>query len=98
MEDGELVALVLEEPVLGLGLQLEAVWAGGGVLRRDVPAGAAGSEDDEAAGFVRLLGTRVLLERGTHLRGDHHQTDCSISASASGPASQKPAERYFQPP
>src|SRR6266545_2183975 len=98
MEDGELVALVLEEPVLGLGPELEAVRARGGVLGGEVALRPAVSQDDEAARFVRLLRARVFLEGRAHLGRNHHQTERSISASASGPVSQKPAERYFQPP
>src|SRR6266566_3463780 len=51
---------------------------------------------DGLAGLVRRLGPRVLLERGAHLGSDHHQRSASISPSTSS-ASQKEAERYFQP-
>src|SRR5438874_69428 len=51
---------------------------------------------DDAVRFVRRLGSRVLLERGAHLGADHHQRSASISRSTSA-ASQKEAERYFQP-
>src|SRR6476619_2487951 len=84
VEDRELVALVFQEPVLGLGVELEAIRARGRVAGGQVALGLAVVEHHQAAGLVRLLGR------------DHHQTDSSITASGSG-ASQKGAERYFQP-
>ena len=65
MEDGQLVAVVLEEPVLGLGVELEAVRARGGVARGEVALGDAVAQRDQAAGLVRLLRARMLLELGT---------------------------------
>ena len=56
VKDGELVAVVLQEPVLGLGLELEAVRARGRVAPGDVALGGVALEDDQAAGLVRLLG------------------------------------------
>src|SRR5207253_3821178 len=95
VEDRELVALVLEEPVLGLGLELEAVRARRGVVARDVALCDTVAQGDQATGLVRGLRLRVAAQLGPDLRRDHHQTAASSSSSAAD--SQKPAERYFQP-
>src|SRR5262249_25489603 len=96
VEDGELVAVVLEKPALGLDLELEAVRARGRVAGREGALGHAAAERDQAAGFVRLPPPRVLLARGADRGRDHHQTASSIARSGSA-ASQNGAERYFQP-
>src|SRR5213076_883827 len=97
VENGKLVAVVLEEPHLGIELELEPVRR----LRRVAPwlvaLGAAVAEDDYPTCLVRCLCARVLLERGANALADHHQSSRSIAASGSA-ASQKGAERYFQPP
>src|SRR5205823_13695211 len=97
VEEGELVAFVLQEPVLRVSTEVEAVRARGRVLAGDVALGDAVPEDDEPAGLVRRLRARVCLKLRADLRRDHHQTPPSSSRSGSA-ASQKPAERYFQPP
>src|SRR5687767_8721410 len=96
VEDGELVALVLQEPRLGLDLELEPVRALGGVAAADVALGDAVTEGDEAARLVRRLLLRVLAQLRAHLLRDYHQTVRSIDAATSS-ASQKPAEISFQP-
>src|SRR5437867_13074145 len=98
MEDGELVAVVLEEEVERVARsQLEAVRAGRGVLGRQVALGDAVAEGDQSAGLVRSFVVRMLLELAADRLGDYHQWPRSIAASGSS-ASQKSAERYFQPP
>src|SRR5918996_623199 len=97
VEDGELVALVLEEPRLGVDVELEPVRGLGVVAARGVVVGHAGAEGDHSAGLVRLLCAGVLGELRTDRPGDYHQTERPIASSTSS-ASQKPAERYFQPP
>src|SRR5436189_419271 len=97
MEDGELVAVVLQEPHFGIELELEPVRRFRGVAPRLVPFGAAAAEDDHPTCLVRRLGAGVLLERGANVGADHHQSWRSIAASGSA-ASQKDAERYFHPP
>src|SRR5947209_2491297 len=96
VEDGELVAVVLEEPQAGIGLELETVRRRGGVATALVALRDAVAHDDEPARLVRLLGARVSDELGTHLLGDHHQSVRSMDCSTSS-AFQKSALRYFQP-
>src|SRR5688500_9369680 len=96
VKDGELVAFVLEDPRLGVGLQLEAVRRRRGVATRDVPLRDAVAQEDEAARLVRELGLRMLDERLPDLAGNYHQTVRSIDVSTSS-ESQKSAERYFHP-
>src|SRR5205085_1495318 len=99
MEDGEPESLVLEEPRLGLGEELEPVRARGLVRPRDVALGDVVAKDEKPAGLVGPLGLGVLDERRAHLCRDYHQRRSSIVASAwSVGAVQKSAERYFQPP
>ena len=97
VEDGELVALVLEEPVLRVGLELEAVRAGGRVggrrcsarprRRARRPARRPRSAPRRARAARAPRGSRPgsppdrLLHRGLRV----------------GSASQNGAERYFQP-
>src|SRR3954465_7907431 len=98
VEDGELVALVLEEEVGGsAGLELEAVRARERVPAREIALGDAVAESDQAAGLVRRLRLRVLLERAPHGARDYHQM---VRSSSSPPraSSQNDAEMYFQPP
>src|SRR6476619_3080086 len=97
VEDRQLETLVLEEPGLGRHLELEAVRRGGCVAAADVALGDAVAEHDEPAGLVRRLGLRVGAQLRPDLGRDHHQTVRSID-SATSSASQKSADRYFQPP
>src|SRR5215831_12482280 len=98
VEDRELVALVLRIPDLGVvELELEPIGRCRGVAARLVALGQPVPKQYEAARLVRRLSQRVLDERRAHVGGDHHQTVCSIDSSTSS-ASQKSAERYFQPP
>ena len=63
MEDGELVAFVLQEEVGGIAwTQLEAVGALERVLAGEVALGDAVAKRDQAAGLVRRLLARVLDE------------------------------------
>ena len=62
VEDGELVALVLEEPELGVDLELEAVRRCGRVVAALVALRDAVAEDDEATRLVRVLSSRMLDE------------------------------------
>src|SRR5215210_3776080 len=55
VEDGELVAVVLQEPRLRRHVELEPIRRGGGVAAADVALGDAVAHDDEAAGLVRRL-------------------------------------------
>src|SRR5439155_13508098 len=97
VEDRELVALVLQEPVFRVGSELEAVRARGRVLAGDVALRDAVAQHDEPASLVRGFRSRMRPKLGTDLGRNHHQTAPSISRSGLA-ASQKPAERYFQPP
>src|SRR5262245_38389801 len=99
VEDGELVALVLEiEDQRRIGNdEIEAVGARRRVDTGDEPLGGPVTERDQAAGLVRCLLLRVPLELQPQLGGDYHQGPCSIAAPGSC-ASQKSPERYFQPP
>jgi len=63
VEDRKLVAFVLEEPDLGVDVELEAVGRGGAVTPRLIALSPAVAQDNYAAGLVRRLGLRVLLER-----------------------------------
>ena len=93
----ELVALVLEEPDLGVRhAQLEPVRRGGVVDPRHVPLGDAVLEDEQPARLVRRVRPRRAPDRQARRVGDYHQTVRSIDSSTSS-ASQKSAERYFQP-
>ena len=53
MDDRELVAVVLEEPELGLDLELEAVGGRGGVVARLVSLGDAVADDETEFYFKR---------------------------------------------
>src|SRR5439155_15478323 len=98
MEHGKLVAVVLGEPDLGIvELELEAVRRRRGVPPGFVTLRAVLTEEDEPARLVRRLPLGVGDELGAHLGGYHHQTVLSIACSTSS-ASQKAADRYFQPP
>jgi len=97
MEDGELVAVVLEEPELGAHVELEAVRRRGGVPAALVSLGDAVLEDDQPACFVRLFLARMLHHRPAHGGGHlYHQSVRSIDVATSS-ALQKSALRYFQP-
>src|SRR5919106_1731232 len=99
VEDGELVALVLEEPHVGIGAELEAIRTFGRVRAGHVPLREAVTQHDQAAGLVGSLRLGVLDERRTHLGGDHHQMRSSMAGPTSPSAFvQKSADRYFQPP
>src|SRR5215216_7316690 len=98
MKDGKLVAVVLREPDLRIvQFELEPVGRGCGVSAGDVPLGDSVPAKDEAARFIGSLGFGVSGECATHRAGNYHQTVRSMDASTSS-ASQKSAERYFQPP
>src|SRR5438309_7645850 len=98
VEDGELVAVVLREPQLRIvELQLEAVGRRSRVASALVALGAAVAHEEETASLVRGLRFGVRDELYADVVGDHHQTVRSIADSTSS-ASQKSAERYFQPP
>src|SRR5690606_15579378 len=55
VEDGELVAVVLQEPHLRVDLELVAVGGGEPVAAADVALGPSVAEDDQAAALVRRL-------------------------------------------
>ena len=97
VEDGELVALVLEEPHLGVDLELVAVRRGEPVAAADVALGDAVAEDEHAAALVRRLLGGVGVQLGADRGRDYHQSVLSIDSSTSS-ALQKSPERYFQPP
>src|SRR5581483_3577212 len=98
VEDGELVAVVLEEPDLRVDVELEPVRRGGAVAAGFVSLGRAVAQDDDAARFVRRLGAAVLDQRGADRVADHHQSSRSIAGSTCfAVESQNGAERYFQP-
>src|SRR5262249_10178316 len=96
VEDGELVAVVLEEPELRIDVELEAVRRRGAVAPALVPFGDAAAQDDQATRFVRVLRLRVRDKPPAHGGRDHHHRLRSIDASMSS-AVQKSALRYFQP-
>src|SRR6266849_2798124 len=98
MENGELVAVVLREPDLWIvELQLEPVRRGCRVATGLVALCASVAQEHQTAGFVRRLALGVRDDRLAHVVRDHHQIVRSIAVSTSS-ASQKSAERYFQPP
>src|ERR671923_520104 len=98
MKDCELVAGVLGKPDLGVvELELEAVRRGSRVAARLVSLGSAVAQEHETAGLIRRLALRMDDERSADVARNHHQTVRSIARSTSS-ASQKSAERYFQPP
>src|SRR5262245_2379516 len=97
VEDGELVAVVLEEPDLGIDLELVAVRRREPVAATDVALGDAVAEDDQAAALVRRLLARVLAQLREHRLRDYLHSVRSIDSSTSS-ARQNSAERYFQPP
>src|SRR5438445_6417917 len=94
VDDGERVALVLDEPQLGVDLHLEAVRRREGVAPRLEALGDAVAQEEQAARLVRQLRAGMCGECLPHFRRDHHH---SFASSISSPC-QKPAERYFQPP
>src|SRR6266536_568773 len=98
VEDGQLVAVVLGEPHLRVvELELEAVGRGRRVTAGDVSLGDPVAKEDQPTGLVRRFSLGVSSECLPHRGGHYHQTVRSIDASTSS-ASQKSAERYFQPP
>src|SRR5438876_8422758 len=98
VEDRELVAVVFGEPdVRIVELELESIRRRGLVASGLVALGPPVAEEDQTARLVRRLALRVRDELRAHGVGDHHQTVRSIADSTSR-ASQKSAERYFQPP
>src|SRR5689334_1038934 len=74
VEDRELVALVLEEPDLGLDLEPEPVWRRVGVAAALVADGVTVAQEDETARLVRRLLERVLFQLAPDLSGDQHRT------------------------
>src|SRR4029079_7122857 len=95
VHDRQVVAVVLEEPDLGVDLELESVPRPGGVSPGLVPDGDVFAQDEQAAGLVRSLRARVLGDRPANLVGDYHQ---SLVASSPRSPFHRGAERYFQPP
>ena len=67
VEDRELVALVLEEPDLGIDLEPEPVGRRLRVSAALVADRAVVAEQDEATGFVRRLLGRMALELAPQL-------------------------------
>ncbi len=84
MEDGELVALVLQEPELGVDLELEPVRRGGGVSAALVANRLSAANDDETAGLIRQLRPRVLLEGTPHVVADYHASEGNHGAPPHG--------------
>src|SRR5581483_507730 len=99
VEDGELVAVVLEveDEARVRCAQLEPERARGGVDAGQVALRDPAPEGEEPARLVRRFVLGVPFQLAANRRGHYHQWPCSIACSASG-ASQKSAERYFQPP
>src|SRR5215468_2051658 len=94
MEDGQLEAVVLQEPHLRVDLELVPVRRRERVPAAEVALGDPVAEREHAAALVgRLLG-RVRLQLGADGGRDHHQRTSSAISSPS----QNGAERYFQPP
>ena len=92
VEDGELVAIVLEKPGLRGDVELEAIRGPSRVPTPDVALGDAVAEDDEPARLVRSLLLRVRAQLGADVLRDYHHTVRSIERSMSS-AAQKSAER-----
>src|SRR5437867_12199251 len=97
VEDRELEAVVLQEPRLRIDVELEAVRRLERVPPGHVALRTAVAEHDQSAGFIRRFRAGVVRQLGAKLGRDHHQTLSSIARDTSA-ASQKSAERYFQPP
>src|SRR3954470_3227430 len=97
VEHRELVAVVLGEPQLRVRqLELESIRRRRLVRPRLVALRPPVAKEEQPARFVRRFALGVRDELCAHAAGDHHQTVCSIEASTSS-ASQKSADRYFQP-
>src|SRR5215469_2072658 len=94
MDDCELVTLVLEEPEVGVDLELETVGRLCCVAGGLVAVGDPVAQHEQPAALVRQLPLRVLGERLADRRRDYHH---SLLSSISSPC-QNPADRYFQPP
>ena len=62
VEDGELVALVLEEPRLGIDVELEAIRGFRGIAAGNVALGDAVAKRHETARLVRSLGLGMVGE------------------------------------
>src|SRR5439155_22158128 len=97
VEDRELEAVVLEEPELGIDLELVAVRRLEPVAAADVALGDAVAEDDQAAALVRRLLAAVRAQLFAYGLGHYHHSVASIDFSTSS-VRQNSAERYFQPP
>src|SRR4029453_7256559 len=96
-EECELVALIPgEQHLRTLELELEAVRRRGGVPPWDVTLGNAVAEENQPTCFVGSFCLRVSSECRPCSGRHYHQTLRSIACSMSS-ASQKPADRYFQP-
>ncbi len=90
VEDGKLVALVLEEPHLGVDVELVAVGRGEAVPSADVPLGDAVREDDEAAALVRCLFLGVCPELDPDRVPDYHRTNASgVTTRGSSPSTAR---------
>src|SRR5919106_6726714 len=96
VEDGELVALVLEEPDLGVDLELEPVRGLRSIAAPHVLVRDSVAHQQDSTRLVGGLRLGVLRQCPPNFGGHYHQTVRSIDRSTSS-ASQKSAERYFQP-
>jgi hypothetical protein len=67
VKDGELVAVVLQEPDLRRDLQAKPVRGRLGVTAPLVPDGLTVAQDDQPTGLVRCLRSRVLQQLGADL-------------------------------
>src|SRR5258708_36459936 len=97
VEDGQLEAVVFEEPELRIDLEFEAVRRRGAVAAALVARRDAVLEHDEAARLVRRLVTRVRLELTAHRGGSYHHSVRCLDVSTSS-HDQQSAARYFPPP
>src|SRR4029077_10885882 len=81
VDDGELVALVLQEPEVGVDLKLEPVRRLGRVPARLGAVSDTVAQDEQAAAFVRELPSGVVGERLPYGRWHyHHNLLSSISS------------------
>src|SRR5436305_796501 len=97
VENGELVALILDEPDLGIDLELVAVRRLELVVAPHVALCDAVLEDDQSAALVRRLFAAVRTQLLANALRNYHHSVVSIDSSTSS-AFQNSAERYFQPP
>ena len=81
VEDGQLVALVLEEPDRRVDLELVAVRRGERVPAAHVALGDTVAEDEQAAALVRRLLGGVRAQLGADRGRDYHQSTASSISS-----------------